>query len=392
MTTQASENKPVRQLQVTADGSHTLFIPSMDEHYHSVNGAVQESRHVFIGAGWQECRRKEIRILEIGFGTGLNAFLTFLEAEKEQRHVTYYSVERYPLDEETVRALNYPEVISPGQAELFYAMHRAPWEEDVSLTPFFTLHKIGGDSNTCPLPSSIDLIYFDAFAPDKQPEMWNQAIFDKLYALTSPEGILTTYCAKGVVRRMMQAAGYQVERIPGPPGKREMLRARKETSPSKDKEEEKPMKTFSNLFLREAAELLSKGSQVKLRVGGNSMLPFLHDGKEVIELTPFRDEELVKGTVAFFRSNQQGNDHYIIHRLIGRTPEGRYVFQGDGNLQGREVVAREDIFGMLRCIYLPGGKVRHCNTLRWKASSLLWYLCRPIHRYLLAILRRISTN
>ena len=115
MTTHASDNQPIRQLQVTADGSHTLFIPSMDEHYHSVNGAVQESRHVFIEAGWRECRRREeIRILEIGFGTGLNAFLTLLEAEKEQRHVTYYSVERYPLDKETVRALNYPEVISPG--------------------------------------------------------------------------------------------------------------------------------------------------------------------------------------------------------------------------------------------------------------------------------------
>lgn len=387
MTTHASDNQPIRQLQVTADGSHTLFIPSMDEHYHSVNGAVQESRHVFIEAGWRECRREEIRILEVGFGTGLNAFLTLLEAEKEQRHVTYYSVERYPLDEETVRTLNYPEVISPGQAELFYAMHRAPWQEDVSLTPFFTLHKIAGDSNTCPLPSSIDLIYFDAFAPDKQPEMWNQAIFDKLYALTSPAGILTTYCAKGVVRRMMQASGYAVERIPGPPGKREMLRARKVSSPVS---EEKPTKTLSNLFLLEAAELLSKGSKVKLRVGGNSMLPFLHDGKEVIELTPFHDEELVNGAVAFFRSNCQGNDHYIIHRLIGHTPDERYIFQGDGNLSGREVAAREDIFGLLRCIYLPNGKVKQCNTLRWKVSSLAWYLCRPIRRYLLAILRRIS--
>lgn len=382
MTTQAPGNQPLRQLQVTADGSHTLFIPSINEHYHSVNGAVQESRHVFIEAGWRETRREEVRVLEIGFGTGLNAFLTLLEAGKEQRRVTYYSVERYPVDEETVRALNYPEVICPGQAELFYAMHRAPWQEDVALSPFFTLHKIAGDSNHCTLPAGIDLIYFDAFAPDKQPEMWNQAIFDKLYALTAPGGILTTYCAKGAVRRMMQAAGYHVERIPGPPGKREMLRARKTNGDTAPRE---PAKSLSNAFLSEAAELLGKGANVKVRVGGNSMLPFLHDGKEVIELTPFRGEQLANGTVAFFRNN----GHYIIHRLIGRTADGRYLFQGDGNLQGCEAAAPADIFGILRRIYRPDGSVKHCNTLWWKASSLLWYLCRPFRHYLLTAYRHI---
>lgn len=223
------ENAPfTRRLEITADGSHTLFIPEMDEHYHSVNGAVQESRHVFIEAGWkhrlQEKRETpaEIRILEIGFGTGLNAFLTLLEAERSGHPVHYYSIERYPLEPETVRALNYGE---GSYQDRFQALHAAPWNEPALITPRFTLHKILGDSNHCALPEKIDLVYFDAFAPDKQPEMWNPGIFGKLYACMTPGALLTTYCAKGAVRRMMKEAGYSVERIPGPPGKREMLRA-----------------------------------------------------------------------------------------------------------------------------------------------------------------------
>lgn len=214
-----------RQLQETADGSHTLFIPEMDEHYHSVNGAVQESRHVFIDAGLHQQEKKDITVFEIGFGTGLNAFLTLLDAEEKGRKVDYYSVELYPLEPDLVATLNYGEVICPEKKELFSALHAAPWNEAADITSHFTLHKIQGDNNSCPLPEDIDLVYFDAFAPDKQPEMWNQEIFDKLYAHMAEGGILTTYCAKGVVRRMMQKAGYSVERIPGPPGKREMLRA-----------------------------------------------------------------------------------------------------------------------------------------------------------------------
>ena len=196
---QNTTNHIKRELQLTADGSHTLFIPEMDEHYHSVNGAVQESRHVFIEAGLHHLERREITILEIGFGTGLNAFLTLLDAEACQRKIHYCSIELYP--------------------------HQAEWNVAVQVTEFFELHKIQGDSNTCALPDRIDLIYFDAFAPDKQPEMWNQEIFNRLYARMTGGGVLTTYCAKGVVRRMMKEAGYSVERIPGPPGKREMLRA-----------------------------------------------------------------------------------------------------------------------------------------------------------------------
>lgn len=224
---QSADNNPVRELQLTADGSHTLFLPGMDEHYHSVNGAVQESRHIFIDAGMKEAVKDELQVLEIGFGTGLNAFLTLLEAETSGKRVIYHTVELYPLQPELVRALNYPAVICPEKESLFYALHESPWDQPVEIIPYFTLYKIEGDSNTCRLPEAADLIYFDAFAPDKQPGMWHQEIFNKLYSHTAENGILTTYCAKGVVRRMMQEAGYTVERIPGPPGKREMLRARK---------------------------------------------------------------------------------------------------------------------------------------------------------------------
>lgn len=220
-----TQNHIQRELQETADGSHTLFIPEMDEHYHSVNGAVQESRHVFIEAGLHHQAKKDITVFEIGFGTGLNAFLTLLDAEENGRKVDYYSVELYPLEQELVQSLNYGKVICPEKKDLFQALHAAPWNETAYITNLFTLHKIQGDNNSCALPEGIDLVYFDAFAPDKQPEMWNQEIFDRLYAHMAQGGILTTYCAKGAVRRMMKEAGYSVERIPGPPGKREMLRA-----------------------------------------------------------------------------------------------------------------------------------------------------------------------
>ena len=205
---QNATNHIKRELQLTADGSHTLFIPEMDEHYHSVNGAVQESRHVFIEAGLHHLERRKITILEIGFGTGLNAFLTLLDAEVCQRKIHYCSIE-----------------LCAGRRDVFHGLQQAEWNVAVQVTEFFELHKIQGDSNTCALPDRIDLIYFDAFAPDKQPEMWNQEIFNRLYTHTTEGGVLVTYCAKGVVRRMMKEAGYSVERIPGPPGKREMLRA-----------------------------------------------------------------------------------------------------------------------------------------------------------------------
>lgn len=216
-----------RELQVTSDGSHTLYMPDMDEHYHSVNGAIQESEHVFIEAGLHRLSKKEIRVLEIGFGTGLNAFLTLLDSMQTDVNITYYSMELYPLDIALVQNLNYGKVLCTGEEDMFMALHEAPWNQSASITPNFTLHKMKGDCNQAELPNEIDLVYFDAFAPDKQPEMWNQELFNKLYFRMNARGILTTYCAKGAVRRTMKEPGFSVERIPGPPGKREMLRATK---------------------------------------------------------------------------------------------------------------------------------------------------------------------
>ena len=214
------------ELEKTADGSYTLYVPELDEHYHSVKGALTESQHIFIDMGLKHSSAPEPRILEIGLGTGLNCFLTYLSAEETGRKIHYTGIERYPLTEETVRRLDYPSLIGKGHEEDYFAIHRAPWGEDVSLSPHFTLHKIEGDFTRHPFEQGYDIIYFDAFAPEKQPEMWEQSLFDSLYQILNEGGILTTYCAKGVVRRMLQTSGFLVERLPGPPGgKREILRA-----------------------------------------------------------------------------------------------------------------------------------------------------------------------
>ncbi|GHT03370.1 hypothetical protein AGMMS49525_08320 [Bacteroidia bacterium] len=218
------------QLQLTADGSHTLFLPELDEHYHSVNGAIQEARHVYIEAGFNQCPKDTIHVLELGFGTGLNALLTALESQKRQTKTIYTTLEKYPLPSGIVNQLNYNEIDS----NLFQQTHAAEWGKCVPLSDFFTLQKIntdfnvwGGAQNFESRPEYFDVVYYDAFAPDKQSEVWSQSLFDKIYASMNPDGILTTYCAKGNIRRMMLAADFQVERISGPPGKREMLRARK---------------------------------------------------------------------------------------------------------------------------------------------------------------------
>ncbi len=216
------------KLEKTADGSYTLFVPEMDEHYHSVKGALTESEHIFINMGLKHTTIAEPHILEIGFGTGLNAFLTLLEAKRNQRKIHYTTLEKYPLNTEVLQQLNYPEIIAPEATELYYKMHQATWNVPVAITPYFTLQKIETDYTTFSFQQKYDIIYFDAFAPEKQPEMWSQQLFDNLYQTMNPGGILTTYCAKGVVRRMLQSAGFTVERLPGPPGgKREILRGNK---------------------------------------------------------------------------------------------------------------------------------------------------------------------
>ena len=216
------------KLEQTADGSYTLYVPELDEHYHSVKGALTESQHIFIDMGLKHSTVTSPRILEIGLGTGLNCILTLLEAKESQRHIHYTGIERYPLNEEIIHKLNYPAIIGKECEDDYFAIHQAPWEEDVCLSPWFTLHKMEGDFTHYTFEQKYDIIYFDAFAPEKQPEMWEQSLFDNLYNVLNEGGILTTYCAKGVVRRMLQTAGFKVERLPGPPGgKREILRATK---------------------------------------------------------------------------------------------------------------------------------------------------------------------
>ena len=216
------------QIEQTADGSYTLFVPELNEHYHSVKGALTESQHIFINMGLKHCSVLEPHILEIGFGTGLNAFLTLLEAEKSHRNVHFTTIERYPLDIDTIRSMNYPAQIAPDYTTAYEALHTAIWNKDAHITDYFTLHKIEADFTHYQFSTGYDVIYFDAFAPEKQPEMWSQELFNQLYSVLNKGGILTTYCAKGVIRRMLLAAGFIVERLPGPPGgKREILRATK---------------------------------------------------------------------------------------------------------------------------------------------------------------------
>lgn len=216
------------QIEQTADGSQTLFVPELNEHYHSVKGALTESEHIFIQMGLKHSSVEAPHVLEIGFGTGLNAFLTLLTADTDQRNIHYTTLERYPVTPALIEQLTYPELICPERKDDFQALHQAAWNTDVQLTPYFTLHKVETDFTSYTFPNTYDVIYFDAFAPEKQPEMWTQSLFDTLCQQLNPQGILTTYCAKGAVRRMLQAAGFTVERLPGPPGgKREILRATK---------------------------------------------------------------------------------------------------------------------------------------------------------------------
>ena len=205
--------------QLTADGSKTLYSPRFGEFYHSTFGAINESNHVFIEAGYLATSINPVSVLEAGFGTGLNVWLTLQQAEKLQRHTNYETIELYPIDETTVNELS--------DDEVFRSLHVAPWEQPVKITPHFVLHKRKNDLINITFTGKYDVVYFDTFSPAVQPEMWDSKIFEKLYSSMNPGAILTTYCAKGVVRRTMQNIGFVVERLPGPVGKREMLRAKR---------------------------------------------------------------------------------------------------------------------------------------------------------------------
>ena len=219
---------PHLEIQHTADGSATLFVPELDEHYHSVKGAYTESLHIYRDCAYQHAAKQSaerpLRLLEVGFGTGLNAAVTAMAATAE-RPVHYITLEKYPVEPRLVESLSYDTLVD---AQLFAAIHAAPWEQPTAITPHFTLEKRCCDLLSAPLPTDIDIVYFDAFAPEKQPEMWSPEIFARIYASMRPRGVLTTYCAKGAIRRLLQAVGFSVERLAGPiGGKREILRATK---------------------------------------------------------------------------------------------------------------------------------------------------------------------
>ena len=213
------------ELKMSDDGSHTLFVPELNEHYHSVYGARTESMHVFIESGLNRVKAENIRILEIGFGTGLNALLTALN--KNNKTIEYHSLEKYPLNSELENILQYSSEQDKQDTMLFHTIHSSQWNSMTEIAPGFNLLKWEADLLSVEFKSRYDLVYFDAFAPDIQPEMWSESVFNKIFNAMNIDGILTTYSAKGVVRRTLQKVGFTVERIPGPPHKREMLRATK---------------------------------------------------------------------------------------------------------------------------------------------------------------------
>jgi len=246
-----------RKIITTADGSKTIHIEKWNEQYHSKHGAIQESNHVFIKNGlhhfyFEQCHlervtlslskrsrkvvsvtkefQQKISILEIGFGTGLNAFITCLETEKLKTNIDYVGVEAYPISSEEVSALNYAELISEKDSQIFIKLHETQWEVLNQITSKFTLTKRKQFFEDIKDIEAFNIIYFDAFGAKIQPELWAEAIFKNMHNALKPKGVLVTYSAKGSVRRAMQAVGFTVERLEGPPGKREMLRATKHSA------------------------------------------------------------------------------------------------------------------------------------------------------------------
>lgn len=218
-----------RKIVLTKDGSSSIFLPEWEEHYHSSHGAIQEAYHVFIRNGFDLFKgRTKISILEIGFGTGLNAFITFLESKQMGILMDYVGIDAFPVNPDEVQELNFVEQLEvPSEKHVFLSMHQNPWETKNRYDKTFFLTKRKQLFQDLIDKEVFDLIYFDAFGARVQPELWTELIFKKMYDALVSGGVLVTYAAKGSVRRAMLAVGFQVEKLPGPPGKREMLRAKK---------------------------------------------------------------------------------------------------------------------------------------------------------------------
>ncbi|WP_370001223.1 tRNA (5-methylaminomethyl-2-thiouridine)(34)-methyltransferase MnmD [Winogradskyella sp.] len=229
-----------RKIITTSDGSKTIQIEDWNEQYHSIHGAIQEANHVFIKHGLlfflQTCHSERseesepVSVLEIGFGTGLNAFLTLLKAEKLKQNINYVGVEAYPVKTEEIQQLNYIELISDEHKAEFEDMHNIPWEGQHDISPIFKLEKQQKFFKDITDQNRFNIIYFDAFGARVQPQLWTEDIFVIMHKALKNNGVLVTYSAKGSVRRAMRAVGFAVERLPGPPGKREMLRATKNST------------------------------------------------------------------------------------------------------------------------------------------------------------------
>lgn len=217
-----------REIIQTQDGSTTIYLPDWNESYHSKHGAVQEAYHVFIKNGFSLFEGKSISILEIGFGTGLNAFITYLEAQKNtNQKIHYVGVEAYPIALEEALQMNYAQEIEAKESHVFQLLHQVDWEEENMISPEFTLTKRQQYFQDINDSNAFDLIYFDAFGFRVQPELWSEAIFTAMFKALKANGVLVTYACRTSIKKAMISAGFSVEKLPGAPGKREMLRATK---------------------------------------------------------------------------------------------------------------------------------------------------------------------
>jgi tRNA U34 5-methylaminomethyl-2-thiouridine-forming methyltransferase MnmC len=229
----------VHKLITTEDGSHSLYVEELNERYHSIHGAIQESKHVFIEAGLKQStallnlkeEKKRIAILEIGLGTGLNALLTMIESQQLKLAIDYTALEAYPVATDLLKALNYTDLLISSTnsnmmlQQFFDGIHHSEWDQTTEITEKFKLKKIKNTLQQVQFQSKFNLVYFDAFGPSVQPEMWTDEVFSKIRNTMTENGILVTYCAKGSVKRTLKNIGFEIQSLQGPPGKREMIRA-----------------------------------------------------------------------------------------------------------------------------------------------------------------------
>lgn len=222
-----------KEIIATSDGSPSIYVPELKETYHSRHGAQTESTYVFIEKGLQHWQEKnpntnQVRILEVGFGTGLNAFLTYRYAVENQKQIFYETLEKFPLVENLLQAMNFDTFFgSEVSQQYFWPLHQSAWQKSSKLDSFFELYKREDDFLNYTTAQTFDLIFYDAFGAHAQPDLWTEEAMSKAASLLRPSGVWVSYCAKGSVRRALEASGLVAERLPGPPGKREMLRASK---------------------------------------------------------------------------------------------------------------------------------------------------------------------